>query len=286
MDEVLGKISTNNKTSCAPKVLITGASSGIGQAVARLFARGGYEVYGTSRSIKKESKKGKNGERYRSFPMDVTSDDSVKAAAEKIGYVDILILAAGFGIAGSAEEVPIELVKKQMEVNYYGVLRVVSAFLPAMRERRSGKIIIIGSVGGRVAIPMQSHYSSGKYALEAYSDALRLELKPFGIDVTIVEPGDTKTDFTVKRETYIPKGSPYEETARHAIGVMEHDEQSGSAPDSVAKAVLKVAKSDNPKARVAVGLKYKALCLLLKFLPDRIRLMFVRKIYLGTVLVK
>ena len=269
-----------NINTGAPKVLITGASSGIGRAAARLFTRGGYEVYGTSRSIGKESKKGKNGERYRSFPMDVTSDESVKAAAEKIGYVDILILAAGFGIAGSAEEVPVELVKKQMEVNYYGVLRVVSAFLPAMRKRRSGKIIIIGSVGGRVAIPMQSHYSSSKYALEAYADALRLELKPFGIDVTIVEPGDTKTGFTAKRETFIPDSSPYEETAKHAIGVMEHDEQSGATPEDVAKVILKVAKSDNPRARVAVGVKYKALCILIKFLPDRIREMVMRKLYL------
>jgi len=277
----LSEISTNNNSGCPPKVLITGASSGIGQATARLFTRGGYEVYGTSRNIKRESRKGKNGERYRSFPMDVTSDESVKAAAEKIGYVDVLILAAGFGIAGTAEEVPIELAKKQMEVNYFGVLRVVSAFLPAMRERRSGKIIIIGSVGGRVAIPMQSHYSSSKYALEAYSDALRLELKPFGIDVTIVEPGDTKTGFTAKREAFIPDGSPYEETARHAIGVMEHDEQSGAAPEDVAKVILKVAKSDNPRARVAVGLKYKALCILIKFLPDRIREMVMRKLYLG-----
>ena len=279
----MSETSSIHNNAGAPKVLITGASSGIGQATARLFTRGGYEVYATSRNIKTESKKGKNGERYRSFPMDVTNDDSVKRAVKKIGYVDILILAAGFGIAGSAEEVPIELVKKQMEVNYYGVLRVVSAFLPAMRKRSSGKIIIIGSVGGRVAIPMQSHYSSSKYALEAYADALRLELKPFGIDVTIVEPGDTKTGFTAKRETFIPDGSPYEETAKHAIGVMEQDEESGDSPDSVAKKILKVAKSDNPKGHVAVGMKYKALCLLLKLLPDRIREALVRKIYLQVI---
>ena len=270
------KILSNN----APKVLVTGASSGIGRAVAELFARCGYEVYGVSRSVKRENRRYTKGGILRFLPMDVTDERSVKETVKKIGPVDVVILAAGFGIAGTCEEIPIELAKRQMEVNYFGVMRVVSAVLPPMRERMYGRIIIIGSLGGRVAIPMQSHYSSSKYALEAYSDALRLELSPYDIDVTIIEPGDVKSGFSDSREVYIPEGSPYSDMARHAIGVMDHDERSGGSPESIAKTILRVARSDKPRARVVTGIRYKFLSFLLKILPDRCREMLVKKIYL------
>ena len=264
----------------APKVLVTGASSGIGKAAAELFARCGYEVYGVSRSVKRENRRYTKGGILRFLPMDVTDECSVKETVKKIGPVDVVILAAGFGIAGTCEEIPIELAKRQMEVNYFGVMRVVSAVLPPMRERMYGRIIIIGSLGGRVAIPMQSHYSSSKYALEAYSDALRLELSPYDIDVTIIEPGDVKSGFSDSREVYIPEGSPYSDMARHAIGVMDHDERSGGSPESIAKTILRVARSDKPRARVVTGIRYKFLSFLLKILPDRCREMLVKKIYL------
>ena len=264
----------------APKVLVTGASSGIGKAAAELFARCGYEVYGVSRSVKRENRRYTKGGILRFLPMDVTDERSVKETVKKIGPVDVVILAAGFGVAGTCEEIPIELAKRQMEVNYFGVMRVVSAVLPPMRERMYGRIIIIGSLGGRVAIPMQSHYSSSKYALEAYSDALRLELSPYDIDVTIIEPGDVKSGFSDSREVYIPEGSPYSDMARHAIGVMDHDERSGGSPESIAKTILRVARSDKPRARVVTGIRYKFLSFLLKILPDRCREMLVKKIYL------
>ncbi len=264
----------------APKVLVTGASSGIGKAAAELFARCGYEVYGVSRSVIRENRRYKKGGILRFLPMDVTDERSVKETVKKIGPVDVVILAAGFGVAGTCEEIPIELAKRQMEVNYFGVMRVVSAVLPPMRERMYGRIIIIGSLGGRVAIPMQSHYSSSKYALEAYSDALRLELSPYDIDVTIIEPGDVKSGFSDSREVYIPEGSPYSDMARHAIGVMDHDERSGGSPESIAKTILRVARSDKPRARVVTGIRYKFLSFLLKILPDRCREMLVKKIYL------
>ena len=264
----------------APRVLVTGASSGIGKATAELFARAGYVVYGVSRSVSPSSRRYKRGGILRFLPMDVTDESSVQSAIKKIGPVDLLVLAAGFGIAGTCEEVPVELAKKQMEVNYFGVLRVVSAVLPSMRRRKSGKIIIIGSMGGRIAIPMQSHYSSSKYALEAYSDALRLELRLYDIDVTLIEPGDIKTGFSDNRETYIPEGSPYDEMARHAIGVMDRDERNGASPELIANAVMRVSRSDHPKARVVPGIKYKAISLMLKIFPDSVREMLVRAIYL------
>ena len=264
----------------APKVLVTGASSGIGQATAELFARGGYEVYGVSRSLKQGTRRYRNGGILRTMSMDVTDDVSVQKVISRIGTLDTVILATGIGIAGACEEVPMEMVRRQMEVNYYGVLRVVSAILPAMRKQTYGRIIIIGSIGGRVSIPMQSHYSSSKYALEAYSDALRMELKPFGIDVSLIEPGDTCTGFTDNRALYLPDDSPYHESVLHAVGVMEGDERNGAGPESVARAILRTARSDHPKAHVAVGLKYKSLGFLIKHLPDRVRETIVESIYL------
>ncbi|MBR3539577.1 MAG: SDR family oxidoreductase [Eubacterium sp.] len=271
---------SNEKTYSAPKVLVTGASSGIGKVTAELFARGGYEVFGVSRSLKPESRRYKNGGILRTMPMDVTNDQSVQRVIDRIGALDVVILAAGMGIAGSCEEVPVEMAREQMEVNYFGILRVVSAILPAMRKQTYGRIIIIGSVGGRVAIPMQSHYSSSKFALEAYSDALRLELKPFGIDVSLIEPGDTRTGFTDNRKLFLPENSPYRETALHAVGVMENDERNGAAPETVARSVLRTARSDHPKAQVVVGIRYKMLNQLIRHVPDRLREYLVGKIYL------
>ena len=264
----------------APKVLVTGVSSGIGKATAELFARGGYEVYGVSRSVKPGSRRYKRGGILRYLPMDVTDDDSVRRVMAKIGPLDILVLAAGMGIAGSAEEVPIDLVKRQMDVNYYGVLRVVSAALPPMRERMYGKIIIVGSLGGRVAIPMQSHYSSSKYALEAYTDALRIELKPYDIDVSIIEPGDTKTGFTANRETFLPEDSVYKDAVEHAVKVMARDEMNGDPAENVAMAILKCSKSDHPKAHIICGRSCKLAGFALKHLPDRVREYAVRKLYM------
>ncbi len=263
-----------------PRVLVTGASSGIGKACAELFARGGYEVYGVSRSVKRETRRYKQGGILRFLPMDVTDAASVKQVTEKIGPVDVAILSAGFGIAGAAEEVPIELARQQMEVNYFGVLRVVSAVLPAMRKRMYGRIILIGSLAGRVSIPMQSHYSSSKYALSAYADALRMELAPYDIDVTIIEPGDTKTGFTEKRRVFLPEGSPYREKVLHAVGTMEKDEQNGGSAEDIARLILSVARSDHPKAHIIPGMKNKLLGLLIRSLPDRAREAVVKKIYL------
>lgn len=263
-----------------PKVLITGASSGIGRACAELFAKGGYAVYGVSRSMKRSVRRYRSGGSIHFLPMDVTDEDSVRNTIRKIGPVDTAILSAGFGIAGSCEEVSVGLAKRQMEVNYFGVLRVVSEILPPMRKRMYGRIILIGSLGGRVAVPMQSHYSSSKSALAAYSDALRMELAPYDIDVTLVEPGDTRTGFTDKREVYIPEDSPYKEQTAHAIGVMEKDEREGLSAESVAKTILRCARSDHPPARVIPGIKGKCLGVLIRVLPDRTREYIVKKKYL------
>ena len=141
---------------------------------------------------------------------------------------------------------------------------------------------MIGSIAGRVSIPMQSQYSSSKYALEAFTDAVRMEMRPFGVRASIIEPGDTKTGFTAARITQeIDEAfAAYEEVLKKSIAKMAGDEQNGKDPDSVAKVALALAAKKNPPARVPVGIDYKALMVLLRFLPDRVKEAIISKLYL------
>ncbi len=260
-------------------VFITGASSGIGKSMAILFAGNGYTVTGVSRSCPEGTRKFPGGGSLTLRRMDVTSSKSVQKVLRTLPKVDIAILAAGMGVAGSVEDTPIEYARKQMDVNYFGVLRCCKAILPLMRQEEHGLIMVIGSVAGRISIPMQSHYSSSKYALEALVEALRLETAPYGIRATIIEPGDTKTGFTDQRKTYRKEGSPYNEAMEKAVGQMEEDERNGVSPLNVARVALKVSESLNPPTRVAVGTKYKAAVKLTSLLPDRCREAVVRSLY-------
>ena len=169
-------------------VLVTGASSGIGKATALLLKREGFTVFGTTRRPDAVGP--------QEFPMlglDVRSDDSVKALFDKVGRLDVLIDNAGYALTGAAEETTLAEAKAQFETNFFGAVRVVNAALPAMRAARAGKIIIIGSLAGLTAIPFSAFYSATKYALEGYAEALWHELRPFGIAVTLVEPGFVHT---------------------------------------------------------------------------------------------
>lgn len=273
-----GDESLNN--NYGKNVLITGASSGIGRACAKELAKQGYKVIGVSRHCVESEKHLSGGGSIRMLKMDVTNEQSVEEVLGKIEEIDIAILAAGVGYAGAIGETPLAYARKQMEVNYFGVLNVCSRLIPKMHEKKKGLILIIGSVAGRVSIPMQSQYSASKYALEAYVDALRLEEEPFGIKAAIIEPGDTKTGFTDSRKTYIDETSPYYDAVKHAVGKMESDERCGVKPEVVAKAVIKMIEKDNPPAKAAVGLSYKFAIFLVKFLPDRIREKLIRNIYM------
>ena len=249
-------------------VLVTGASSGIGREIATLFARNGYTVYAVSRSIEEKDERIGSG-RIISLRADVTDENSLLSLKGKIDRLSIIIHAAGFGIAGSAEEMDIALAKKQLDVNYFGPMMVNQVFLPMLRENERSLVIFISSIAGRVPIPYQSHYSSSKYALEAYSEALGMEGRKHGVHTVLLEPGDTKTDFTAKRKTYISENSVYKDDAFKAIRKMERDERSGKNPMTVAKAALKVASMRRPPVRKPIGLEYSALMLLLRLLPQR-----------------
>lgn len=250
------------------QVFITGAGSGLGRACAEAFAREGCQVIGVSRHCADKTETVGSGT-IRTLPMDVNNEESIRGVLETLERIDIVMHCAGFGIAGACEDTPIELARAQMETNYFGVLRVNAQVLPKMRAQGKGLVLIVSSIAGRIGIPFQSHYSSSKFALEAYAEALRMECAPFGIRVSLIEPGDTKTGFTGARSKALDRKSPYYAVCSRSVAKMEHDEQNGKPPESVAAVALKLASKENPPVRVAVGAEYKALMALKRFLPDK-----------------
>lgn len=261
-------------------VLITGATSGIGKACAIRFAKSGYKVSGFAIDAKNGSKCFPGGGQIDFHNMDVTDDESVKNALHSMEAPDVAILCAGMGIAGPAEGMPIELVKEQMEVNYFGVLRVCNYIIPLMRKRQRGLLVVISSVAGRVPIPMQGHYSSSKYAIEAFVETVRMEMKPYGVKAVLVEPGDLNTGFTAHRKVPVLTGSPYAEAARKAIRQFEADERGGKSPEVVADVVMKLVRKEKAPVRVVVGAEYKSLMFLKRILPDQTVEFILRKLYL------
>jgi NAD(P)-dependent dehydrogenase (short-subunit alcohol dehydrogenase family) len=189
-----------------PVVLVTGASSGIGKACAeRLFARG-CRVYGTSRQAPRALAQVRTSDlapMLRMIPLDVTSDASVDAAVGVVvaceGRIDAVVNNAGFGVAGAAELTTIEEAREQFETNFFGTVRVCRAVLPVMRQQGSGRILNVSSIAGRIGIPFQAFYSASKFAIEGFSEALRMEVAPFGVKVVLIEPGDFRTGFTAAR---------------------------------------------------------------------------------------
>ena len=263
-------------------VLVTGASRGIGQAVAEALAGAGCQVTAVSRGCTEGLKEYPGGGSIRSMRMDVTNCNSVAKVVDSMDRIDIAVLCAGMGVAGSAEELPMELARAQMETNYFGVLQVGGKVLPKMRAQGKGLFVVIGSIAGRVPIPMQGHYSSSKYALEAYVESVRMEMRSFGVRAVIIEPGDTRTGFTAARRIYVDKDSPYARAVSDSVAKMEADEQGGKDPASVAQVVLKLIGKKDPPVRQAVGFEYKALMFILRFLPDRLKQFILRKMYLPT----
>ena len=265
-------------------ILITGASSGIGLASAELFASQGYHVWGVSRSCEESDKQFADGV-IRMRKMDVTDEDSIRKVVQEIdGEIQdfgIVLHCAGFGIAGSAEDTPIDMAKKQIETNYFGVLKVNSEVLPIFRRNKKGLVLVMGSVAGIISIPFQSHYASSKFALEAYVEALRLECQPFGIKAALIEPGDTKTGFTDSRRICSSDSSVYNARCVKAVRQMEKDEQKGKTPQTAAKVAYALSKKSNPPIRKVVGFDYKTLVFFKRVLPSKFVEMIIKKIYLS-----
>lgn len=271
-----------NNNYYGKNVFVTGASSGIGQACARMFASNGCKVTGVSRNTEESTEYFAGGGSLTMRRLDVTDEEAVRKFVDDLPAVDIAVLCAGMGVAGPAETTPQDMTRKQMEVNYFGTINAAQPCLTRMREQRRGLLIVIGSIAGRVSIPMQSQYSASKYALEAFTDAVRMEMKQYGVKACIIEPGDTKTGFTAARETQETKSGAdnYSRVLRQSVAKMAADEQNGRSPDSVAKVALALAGRRNPPARVPVGIDYKALMILLRILPDAAKEFILSKLYL------
>jgi NAD(P)-dependent dehydrogenase (short-subunit alcohol dehydrogenase family) len=235
-------------------VLITGASSGIGRATARLLAHKGFMVFGTSRNPDAVEQV----PAVEILPLDVRLDESVKACVDTVlaraGRLDILVNNAAYVLEGAIEEVTIEEAKAQFETNFFGAMRTVKAALPILRQQRSGTIINIGSLAGLVPGPaFCGIYSASKYALEAYTEHLWREVKPFNIRVSLVEPGSIKTNLTSNRREAVERLVHYDPWRRRALGALCRFEKQGPEPTLVAETVLSIVESESPKLRYRVG---------------------------------
>ena len=216
---------------------------------------------------------------------DVTNDRSVEQAVAAVldreQRLDIVVNNAGMGIAGPVENTSIEQAKSQLEVNFFGAFRVCRAVLPAMRSQRSGYIINIGSIGGLVAIPYQAMYSASKFALEGLSESLRMEVRPFGIRVVIIEPGDHKTALTENRRAEALSGSPYNDSFSAALAKTAHDEQSGPGPEQIARLLHRIVNQRNPRLRHTIGPGAQRAAVWLKRLMPYSVVEYVMRTYYG-----
>jgi len=271
-------------------VLITGASSGIGKACAEHLHRRGYRVYGTSRRASKFPDKSatvtEQSGAFHLIPMDVTSDELVEQGIQWIltqeGRIDVVVNNAGYGLAGAVEDTRLEEAKAQLETNFFGVVRVCRAVLPVMREQGDGYIVNISSIGGLVGIPFQSFYSASKFALEGLTESLRMEVKPYGIKVVLIEPGDFNTDLTINRlkARASGNGSIYQSKFTKALGVMEADEMHGPSPERIGFLLEQIITTKSPRLHYTTGPASEKLTNgLKKFLPPGIFEWLLMKYY-------
>lgn len=234
-------------------VLITGGSSGIGKAVGEFLHQKGFTVYGTSR----------NPERITNsvFPLlqlDVRNPETIQNTVSEIigksGRVDVVINNAGVGITGPLEEIPTQEIRNNFETNFFGPIEVMKAVLPQMRLQKSGLIINITSIAGYMGLPYRSVYSASKGALELITEALRMEVKSFGIDITNVAPGDFATNIASGRfHAPVLKGSAYEKTYGETLDLMNSHVNEGSNPEAMAHAILSIIENPSPKIHYKVG---------------------------------
>ncbi len=232
--------------------LVTGTSSGIGLEIARRFKAHGYRVFGTSR-------KPATSAEFETLALDVTNHESARACVEHVlntaGRIDVLVNNAGYDLYAAAEETSDDELRAQMETNFFGAVRLTRLVAPTMRDQRSGRIVQLSSVGGLVALPFNSAYAASKFALEGYSEALRHELVPFGVFVSLVEPGGVHTESLETSVQLSRESHPaYNGLARAAADKLRSDSRrAGLSTVSVADAVLRAVNDPRPKLRYAVG---------------------------------
>ncbi|UTW61433.1 SDR family NAD(P)-dependent oxidoreductase [bacterium SCSIO 12741] len=255
-------------------MLITGASSGIGKVAAQHMNKLGWKVYATARRVDKMQDLQKQG--CEVLAMDVTQDDTMVAGINEIlqkeGKIDALINNAGYGSYGSLEDVPIDEGRYQFEVNVIGLARLTQLVLPHMRGAKAGRIINISSIGGKFGEPHGAWYHGTKWAVEGMSDSLRMELKQFGIDVVVIEPGAINSEWSGIAQTKLLETSgdtAYGNLARKHVNMLKKYDGQGSDPIVIAKAIEKACEASKPKTRYVVGKGSSMFLTVKKLLSDR-----------------
>ena len=252
-------------------VLITGGSSGIGKSIGEYLHQKDFIVYGTSRNPEKIV-----NSIFPLLALDVRNVESIKMAIDKVitlsGRLDIVINNAGVGITGPLEEIPTQEIKNNFETNLFGPIEVMKAVLPQMRLQKSGLIINITSIAGYMGLPYRSVYSASKGALELITEALRMEVKSFGIQITNVAPGDFATNIASGRfHATLIKGSAYEIPYGKTLQLIDEHVDSGSNPNEMAEAIYKIIQNPNPRIHYKVGVLMQKFSIVLKrILPDKV----------------
>ncbi|GAB3522995.1 oxidoreductase [Emticicia fontis] len=253
--------------------LITGASAGMGKETAKLLARNGYIVYSAARRIAQMQDLKNQG--IRVLSMDVSDDASMRKGVDEIikaeGRIDVLVNNAGFGSYGAIEDVAIEDARYQLEVNVFGLARLTQLVLPYMRKQGSGKIVNVTSIGGKMATPMGGWYHASKFAVEGLSDSLRLEVKPFGVDVILIEPGGVKTEWAgiaMDSMVKVSGHTAYQSMANKALSVGRGGQKNYAEPSLIAELILKAITAKKPKARYAAGYMSGIILFMKKWLSD------------------
>lgn len=259
----------------AKTVLVTGASSGIGKATAIYLAQNGYNVYGGARRI--EKMQDLKAYSIHSVSLDVTNEESLVSCVNQIlkeaGNIDILINNAGSGYYGALEDMPLADAKYQMEVNVFGVARLIQLVLPTMRKNNYGKIVNISSVGGKMTLPMGVWYHASKFAIEGLSDALRKEVKQFGIDVIVIEPGGVKSEMSELGGGYLMRISGNTMYSSLAKGIADFYSKVGkdaSEPIVIARLIKEGIEATHPKTRYVGAAGAKLLLFFRKILSDKL----------------
>ena len=256
--------------------LVTGGSSGIGLATVKELIKAGVTVYETSRrDITIDGATHLKG--------DVTEESAVQTVVDTVlaqeGQIDILVCSAGFGISGAVEFTELEDAKRQFDVNFFGVVNSVKAVLPTMRRQGHGRIVLVSSVAGAIAIPFQAFYSASKSALNSYACALRNELRPYGITVTAVMPGDISTGFTDAREKSHIGDAEYNGRIKRSVERMEKDERNGMKSIVAGKYIRRMCLKKRVPPTSSIGFSYKLLVFLARILPAKLVSRIVYSMY-------
>lgn len=256
--------------------LITGASSGIGLETAFKLLEKGYTVYGAARRLDRMTEIEKRGGKI--VTLDVTNEASMAECVDSIlkkeGRIDVLVNNAGYGSYGAIEDVSIEEARRQFDVNLFGLARMTQLVLPGMRKQKSGKIVNISSMGGKFCAPFGAWYHATKYAVEAFSDCLRMETEPFHIDTILIEPGMIKTDWGIIAADHLRSSSQngaYKKNARITADYLEKNYRNGplTNPDVIAETIVKAVTARRPKTRYLVGYGAKPFVFFKSLLSDR-----------------